>query len=97
MNISKHKDVLSDLEKDILSTINIYTANPFNRKEAERKISENNLRHPDIFIAISVQPGIENKPFDELTDMEIHQNLYLQIQAMRIKDTATQAIITNGY
>ena len=52
--------MLSDLEKDILSTLDKYVERPFDRKGSEQKVLENNFRYPDIFTIISVSPGIQN-------------------------------------
>ena len=86
LNYLKQKGILSDLEKDMLSTIDKYIERPFDRKGAEHKIVENNSRYPDIFLSISALPGIENKPFDKLTDQEVQHDLFLQIQAMWAKE-----------
>ena len=82
LNYLKQKGSLSDLEKDILSTIDKYIERPFDREGSEKRINENNGRYPEIFYSISLMPEIENKPFDKATDVEIHHNLFLQIQAM---------------
>ncbi len=82
LNYFKQKGMLSDLEKDILSTFEKYTQRPFDRKGAEQKVIENNSRYPEIFKLISASPGIQNKPFTESSDVEVHNNLYLQIEAM---------------
>ena len=86
LNYFKQKGMLSDLEKDILSTLEKYTERPFDRKGAEQKVIENNSRYPDIFTLISASPGIQNKPFTESSDVEVHNNLYLQIEAMWAKN-----------
>lgn len=78
----KQKRVVSDLDKDLLSTIEEYVKTPFDRKSAEEKIKENNYKYPDIFVSISALPDIENKPFDMVTDFEVYHNLYLQIVAL---------------
>ena len=36
-------------------------------------------------------PGIEIRPFDNLTDSEVQNNLFLQIQAMWIKEQDVNA------
>lgn len=84
----KHQKVLSDLEKDILSTVNTYNEIPFDRKGAEQKITENNNHHPDIFLLIRLTPGIVNKPFSQVSDDEVKDNLYMQIETMCIKEQA---------
>ena len=76
------KAVLSDLEKDLLSTINKYIENPFDRKSAVNKIQENNMHYPDVFLSVSSSPDIVVKPFDKASDAEVHHNLYLQIVAL---------------
>lgn len=91
------KAVLSDLEKDLLSTINKYLENPFDRKGAVNKVKENNNRYPDVFLSVSSLPNIEVKPFDEVSDAEIHNNLYLQIQALWLKLNKERIIDDQGY
>ena len=81
----KHKDALSDLEKDILSTIEEYINIPFDRKSAEKRISENNLRYPDIVASITSIPGIEYKSFMDLTDEGVYNSLGYQIVALAAK------------
>jgi len=39
-----------------------------------------------VFTAISAQPGIVTKQFSIVTDEEIHHNLYLQFQALWVKE-----------
>ena len=86
LNYLNQKGVLSDLEKDILSTINKYIEKPFDREESEKRISENNSRYPDVFFVISALPGIENKSFDIMIDQDVRYSLFLQIQAMWSKE-----------
>ena len=85
LNYLKQKGILSDLEKDMLSTIDKFTERTFDRKGSEQKIVENNRRYPEIFLSISAMPGIERRSFDNVTDQEVYHNLFLQIQAMWIK------------
>ena len=81
----KQKGNLSELEKDIVSTIDKYIRNPFDRNSAERRVLENNMKYADMFIPISALPGIECKSFAEMTDDEMRNTLYLQTQAMWAK------------
>ena len=90
LNYFKQKDMLSDLEKDIISTIEKYFEEPFDRKGAEQRILENNQHHPDVFITISAYPGIQTKPFTESSDEEVHYNLYQQLEAMWAKNIQGQ-------
>ena len=96
LNYFKQKGMLSDLEKDILSTLDKYLERPFDRKGAEQKVMENNNNHKDIFLTISAMPGIYNKPFSESTNEEVHHNLYLQIEAMWAKNIQVQFAPTAG-
>lgn len=80
------KNDLSDLEKDIISTINKYNEQPFDRKGAEQKVIENNLKYPDISTAIKMVPGISVIPFTEVSDEGVRDNLKMQIEAMCFKE-----------
>ena len=80
------KNDLSDLEKDIISTITKYNEQPFDRKGAEQKVVENNLKYPDISTAIKMVPGINVIPFSEVSDEGVRDNLKMQIEAMCFKD-----------
>ena len=80
------KNDLSDLEKDIISTITKYNEQPFDRKGAEQKVIENNLKYPDISTAIKMVPGISVIPFIEVSDEGVRDNLKMQIEAMCFKE-----------
>ena len=80
------KNDLSDLEKDIISTITKYNEQPFDRKGAEQKVIENNLKYPDISTAIKMVPGISVIPFSEVSDEGVRDNLKMQIEAMCFKE-----------
>ncbi len=77
---------LSDLEKDIMSTISKYNEQPFDRKGAEQKVIENNMKYPDISTAIEMVPGISKIPFSEVSDAGVRDNLKMQIKAMCFKE-----------
>lgn len=83
--LNQKKD-LSDLEKDIISTITKYIEQPFDRKGAEQKAVENNLKYPDISTAIKMVPGINVIPFSEVSDEGVRDNLKMQIEAMCFKE-----------
>ena len=84
----KHKNDLSDLEKDIISTVTKLNEQPFDRKSAEQKVIENNLKYPDITTAIKLVPGISVIPFNKVFDEGVQENLKLQIEAMCFKEYA---------
>ncbi|MFQ9803698.1 MAG: hypothetical protein ACLRXD_06640 [Coprococcus sp.] len=77
---------LSDLEKDIMSTLSKYNEQPFDRKGAEQKVVENNRKYPDISTAIKMVPGINVIPFSEVSDEGVRDNLKMQIEAMCFKE-----------
>ena len=77
---------LSDLEKDIMSTLSKYNEQPFDRKGAEQKVIENNRKYPDILTAIEMVPGIRKIPFFEVSDEGVRDNLKMQIEAMCFKE-----------
>lgn len=77
---------LSELEKDILSTITKYNEIPFDRNGAENKVIENNVKYKDIATAIKMVPGISVIPFTEVSDEGIRDNLKMQIEAMCLKE-----------
>ena len=76
---------LSDLEKDIMSTLSKYNEQPFDRKGAEQKVIENNLKYPDIFYKITAKPGVYAASFSELSDDIVKGNLMLQMEEMCAK------------
>ena len=58
---------------------------PFQRNTAEAKIKENNLKHPDIFTAISILPNTTLKAFSQVDDDDMRYNLTQQLIAMCLK------------
>ena len=88
----KQKTYLTDLEKDIISTVTKLNEQPFDRKGAEQKVIENNLKYPDVTTAIKLVPGISVIPFNKVSDEGVQENLKLQIETMCFKEYAN----TNG-
>ena len=78
----KEKEKISELEKDILSTIQTYKKVPFDRAEAERKITNNNFKYINLSTTISLLSGSSSKPFNCLSTENIKHTLYLQINTM---------------
>ena len=81
----KHKQCITDLERDILSTENILKSEPFDYDAACKKIMENNTKHLDIYTAINAAPNIETKPIEQLSKNEAINSLWLQLNAMCVK------------
>lgn len=82
----KQKYDLSELEKDIVSTIIKYNEQPFDRKGTEQKVAENNIKYQDIFVVITAMPRISVIPFSEVSNEDVLDNLKLQIEAMCFKE-----------
>ena len=59
---------------------------PFDRQAAEKKIIENNTRYPEVLVAISATPGIVRKPFEQVTNEEVRNNLIMQIEFLCAKE-----------
>lgn len=81
----KQKQFITELEKDILDSWNELQKQPFDRKEIEKKITENNVKYPEIFVQISTTPGITTKPFIQVTDGEVRKNLFMQVELLCVK------------
>ena len=82
----KHKRVITELEKDILSTAQICQTKSFNRQAAEKKIVEINVKYTEIYSAVLVTPGINPKPLLVMEDAEVWDSLYLQLGALCSKE-----------
>jgi hypothetical protein len=80
------KTNLSDLEKDILTTMYKYNEPLFDRKGSELKVVDNNAKHPDIFATINSLPGLYAKPLEQCSDKEVKDTLYLQLEALCLKE-----------
>lgn len=81
----KQKQFITELEKDILDSWHELQKQPFDRQSLEMKIRENSAKYPEIFIEISMTPGIVTKSFVQVTDEEIKGNLAMQIELLCVK------------
>ena len=82
----KQKQLITELEKDILDSWYELQKQPFDRQEIEKKIMENNVKYPEIFAEISTTPGIVTKPFVQVTNEEVRKNLVMQIEFLCAKE-----------
>ena len=89
----KQKQFITGLEKDILDSWNELQKQPFDRQEAEKKIIENNTRYPEVLVAISATPGIVRKPFEQVTNEEVRNNLIMQIEFLCTKEIKETSIL----
>ena len=79
------KTLLSDIEYDILDTWEELLRNPFERGKAQLRIATNNMKHPDIQIAIATEPNTVIRPFTEVTEEDLKHNLKKQLEYLLIK------------
>ena len=71
LEMLKRRGVTTDLENDIIDTAEKLHKQPFSREDAQKKIFENDIKHPDIAITISNIPGTVRKRFCEFSEDEL--------------------------
>lgn len=81
----KQKHCLTDLEKDILDTWNELQKIPFDRNSAQTQILQNNLKHLDVFSAITVLPTTVTLAFDQMKESDFRYSLENQLAALAAK------------
>ena len=77
---------LTSLQKDILDTWNELQKNPFDSKSAYIQIVNNNINHPDVFIAIRTMPDVVTKTAETLTLDDMIFTLNRQLKALVTKE-----------
>ena len=85
LEILKQKGTTTDLENDIIGTAKKLHKQPFSREDAQKKIFENDIKHPDIAITISNMPGTVRKRFCEFSEDELKITLQNQLSGLRNK------------
>lgn len=78
----KQNQFITPLEQDILDTYHELNKKPFERESAIKKITENNINHPDIFITISTSPTTVLKPWAAASIEDVRSNLTNQLGAL---------------
>ena len=86
VNILSTKKTITPLQKDILDTWYEVRNNPFDKDSAQKQIVSNNIKHPDIYAAILVSPGVVQKPFDTVTQEDMIFNLNRQLTCLAAKE-----------
>lgn len=82
----RQKVVITDLEKNILDTWIELQKNPIDRFAMQKQVTQNNAKHPEIFLAIAVLPTTETRPFEQATDSDIRYNLEKQLAVLAAKE-----------
>lgn len=78
---------LTDLEKDIVASVDAYNRRPFNRAQAELLVTANNSNHMEIFRSTGSDELIDacvTGPGECCRDVE--EMLFIQIEAMCFKE-----------
>lgn len=89
INALRFANEISPLQKDILDTWNTLHKIPFNAESAHKQIISNNINHPDIFLTISMEPGIVQKSAEALTQNDMIFTLRCQLDGLVAKEMAT--------
>lgn len=82
----KGKELLSQLEKDILSTSQLCIERPIDRMKATQKLVELDCRYEDIGMRAKTMPGTQLVPVDCLSDEDIIDNLYVRLVGLGVKE-----------
>ena len=85
LEMLKRSGVTTDLDNDIIDTAKKLHKQPFSREDAQKKIFENDIKHPDIAITISNIPGTVRKRFCEFSEDELKITLQNQLSVLRNK------------
>lgn len=91
INALRYTNQITPLQKDILDTWDELQKKPFDTDSARRQIASNNFSHPDIFMAISVMPGIVQKTAADLTQNDMIFTLRRQLDGLAAKELEAQA------
>lgn len=86
----KLKEVITDLESDILETFKEYRRDPFDRKAAEKRMDMNYTKYNDIFKKAAEVPGVVYLPSSALSDEDILSNLQYQLLLLAKKEWEAQ-------
>ena len=86
----KAKEVLTDLESDILETSKELSKEPFDRPSASLRMGLNYGKYPEIFIEASIASGGSAQPNYTLSNDAIRDNLQWQLQKLAQKELEAQ-------
>ena len=75
----KLNGTITDLEKDILDTIDKLQKQPFSREEVQKKVADNFRNHLDIIIPVATAMGGAVSPLEQLPDDVLRDNLCFQL------------------
>lgn len=89
---ARERDLLTDLQKDIVDTYYKSTAHPFDRNDAIDQFRSNNVKYPDMYAAILVAAGSNMVPLSTLTDNVLSMNLSMQLNYLVAKEIAQQSL-----
>ena len=81
----KGKELLSQLEKDILSTSQLCIERPIDRTKATQKLIELDCRYEDIGMRAKTMPGTQLVPVNCLSDEDLIVDLYVRLVGLCVK------------
>lgn len=82
----RHKQYLSDLEKDILDTWNQLQQNPINMISAKNQAIQNSIKHPEIMPVIAALPSTVVKPNQDINELDVRYILNNQFVLLAGKE-----------
>ena len=88
INTLRFANEISSLQKDILDTWNTLHKIPFNAESAHKQIFSNNINYPEIYLTISMEPGIVQKSAETLTKDDMVFTLRRQLEGLVAKEMA---------
>ena len=79
LEMLKRNGATTNLENDIIDTAEKLHKQPFSREDAQKKIFENDIKHPDVATFIRLLPGTVRKQFCEFSEDELKIALQNQL------------------
>lgn len=76
---------ITELEKDILSAIEVYIKQPFNKEDAKLKIKEIDMKYNTFNELACIMPLVSRCPLEQLDDVQVKENLRLRIIRLSIR------------
>lgn len=83
---ARKRELLSDLQKDIVDTYHVLSVSPFKRDNAIKQIKQNNAKYPGMFASIQANPQVTTVSFETITDCGLQSNLQMQLEYLSLKE-----------
>ncbi len=76
----------SELEKDVLDTIEEISKQAFDMEHAQARIMTNYGKHPDLYAKIDALPTTVQKTSDQIQEMDLRYILHMQLDFLIEKE-----------